>query len=146
MQTLLFLVHRIPFPPNKGDKIRSFNQLKALSKHYKIFLGTFIDDPEDKKYAAELEAYCEDIFAVPIDPNYRKLWSTTGILNGLPLSIQFYKCSQLSKWVRTTIKREKIEKVLCFSAAMAQFVDSPAYEHCVRVIDFVDVDSAKWRE
>ena len=146
MQTLLFLVHRIPFPPNKGDKIRSFNQLKALSKRYKIFLGTFVDDPEDRKHIAALEAFCEDIFAVPINPSYRKLWSTTGILNGLPLSVQFYKCSQLSEWVRTTIKRENIEKVLCFSAAMAQFVDSPEYEHCVRVIDFVDVDSAKWRE
>ena len=146
VQTLLFLVHRIPYPPNKGDKIRSFNQLKALSKKYRVFLGTFIDDPADKEYLKELESYCEEVFPVSIDPAYRKLLSLSGIPRGLPLSVEFYKSSQLRRWVRTTIERENIEKILCFSAAMAQFVMGPHYEHCARVIDFVDVDSAKWRE
>ena len=35
-EPLLFLCHRIPFPPNKGDKIRSFNLLKKLRKFEKL--------------------------------------------------------------------------------------------------------------
>lgn len=39
MANLLYLVHRIPYPPNKGDKIRSFHFLKALAAEYDVFLG-----------------------------------------------------------------------------------------------------------
>jgi len=47
MDELLYLVHRIPYPPNKGDKIRSFNLLKHLAQSYKVHVGAFIDDVED---------------------------------------------------------------------------------------------------
>jgi len=53
---LLFLVHRIPYPPNKGDKIRSFNILKHLAKTYRVHVGAFVDNPDDWRYQAELEA------------------------------------------------------------------------------------------
>ncbi len=55
MKNLLFLVHRIPYPPNKGDKIRSYNFLKGLADHYTIHLAAFIDDPEDWQYIAKVE-------------------------------------------------------------------------------------------
>jgi hypothetical protein len=42
---LLYLVHRMPYPPNKGDKVRSYHLLKHLQQHHRVFLGTFIDDP-----------------------------------------------------------------------------------------------------
>ena len=45
MESLLFLAHRLPFPPNKGDKVRSFHFLQHLAERYRVFLGTFIDDP-----------------------------------------------------------------------------------------------------
>ena len=50
MDGLLFLAHRIPFPPNKGDKIRSFHLLRHLSARYQIHLGAFVDDPDDWQY------------------------------------------------------------------------------------------------
>jgi polysaccharide biosynthesis protein PslH len=50
MEGLLFLAHRIPFPPNKGDKIRSFHLLRHLSTRYEIHLGAFVDDPDDWQY------------------------------------------------------------------------------------------------
>ncbi|MBV1920997.1 MAG: hypothetical protein KUG73_09965 [Pseudomonadales bacterium] len=46
-EPLLFLVHRIPYPPNKGDKIRSFNMLRWLSKRYDVYLGCFVDDASE---------------------------------------------------------------------------------------------------
>ena len=47
---LLYLVHRIPYPPTKGDKVRSFNILRQLAKRHRIFLGTFFDHPDDVQY------------------------------------------------------------------------------------------------
>lgn len=44
---MLYLVHRMPYPPNKGDKVRSYHLLKHLVSKHRVFLGTFIDDPAD---------------------------------------------------------------------------------------------------
>ena len=48
MANLLYLVHRLPYPPNKGDKVRSYHLLKHLARQHRVFLGTFIDDPDDE--------------------------------------------------------------------------------------------------
>lgn len=58
MKDLLFLAHRIPYPPNKGDKIRSYHFLKHLTSTYNIHLGTFIDDANDWKYTKTLDSIC----------------------------------------------------------------------------------------
>ena len=58
MESLLFLVHRLPFPPNKGDKVRSFHLLRHLAQRYRVFLGTFVDDPADWPHVEALRALC----------------------------------------------------------------------------------------
>ena len=62
MEELLFLAHRIPFPPNKGDKIRSFNALRFLSRHYRVHVGAFVDDPLDWQRVDELKALCAETY------------------------------------------------------------------------------------
>ncbi|MFZ1712276.1 MAG: sugar transferase, partial [Nitrosomonas sp.] len=57
MQALLYLTHRIPYPPNKGDKIRSFHILQHLSQHYRVFLGTFVDDEQDWQHVDKVRSY-----------------------------------------------------------------------------------------
>ena len=54
MESILFLAHRLPFPPNKGDKVRSYHFLKHLAARYRVFLGTFVDDPLDWKHVEKL--------------------------------------------------------------------------------------------
>ena len=65
---LLYLVHRLPYPPNKGDKVRSFNLLRHLASKHRVFLGTFIDDPQDEIYVDKLPAYCADLNIVRLSP------------------------------------------------------------------------------
>ena len=48
MAGILFLTQRIPYPPNKGERIQSFNMLRHLTQRYRVLVGTFIDDPADK--------------------------------------------------------------------------------------------------
>ena len=55
MKNILFLAHRIPFPPNKGDKIRSYHFLSYLTTIYNVYLGAFIDDPNDWQYTEKLD-------------------------------------------------------------------------------------------
>ena len=142
---LLFLAHRIPYPPNKGDKIRSYNLLKALAKDYRIFLGAFVDDQLDWKYQSELTEYCEEVFLLELNSR-RKYISLKGVLTGEALSLPYYRQTRMQNWVDQKIADQQIERVFVYSSAMAQYVQSEHFDHLHRVIDFVDVDSEKWRE
>ncbi len=144
MENLLFLVHRIPYPPNKGDKIRSFHFLKALSQHYTIYLGTFIDDPNDWQYVDTVKGYCRETCIQSLNPVQAKIKSLTGLLTGEALSLPYYKNHELRKWVNGVIERHRIRKVLIFSSVMGQYVLNR--EDLTLIADYVDVDSDKWRQ
>ena len=142
MEPLLFLSHRIPFPPNKGDKVRSYHLLKFLASRYRVFLGTFIDNPEDEVEVARLREYCEDWLVVKLRPVRARLRSLIGVATNEALTLPYYRSSALRAWVRSTVARHRINRSLVFSSAMAQYVeDLPTL---TRVVDFVDVDSEKW--
>lgn len=141
---LLYLVHRIPYPPNKGDKIRSFHFLLALAAEYQIFLGTFVDDPDDKQHRDALETFCVDTCCIDLNSQFGKIKSLTGLLNGEALSLPYYRNRELQEWVDKTIAEQNIERVMIFSSPMAQYVEKYTNLYCVA--DFVDVDSDKWRQ
>lgn len=146
MQDLLFLVHRIPFPPNKGDKVRSFHLLRHLAKHYRVWLGTFVDDPDDWRQVDEVRQFCADLYCAPLDPRRAKLFSLRGMATGEPLTLPYYRHAGLQIWVDRVIEEQHIERALVFSSAMAQYVRLPRHTGLTRVMDFVDVDSAKWAQ
>lgn len=91
MKNLLFLVHRIPYPPNKGDKIRSYNFLKGLAEHYNIHLVAFIDDPEDWQYVGKIEALTDTSLLVNLNSSIAKVKSLTGLLTNKALSLPYYQ-------------------------------------------------------
>lgn len=143
---ILYLCHRIPYPPNKGDKIRSFNLLKALSEQYEVHLGCFVDDDFDYQYVDKLAQWCVEYKCRPQKKWRAKLKGMTAFLTGQPITIPYYSDVQLQRWVDHTLEHYDIDTVVVFSSSMAQFVDKPQYQTLHRVIDFVDVDSDKWRQ
>ncbi|MEI6333031.1 MAG: TIGR03087 family PEP-CTERM/XrtA system glycosyltransferase [Methylococcaceae bacterium] len=144
MENLLFLVHRIPYPPNKGDKIRSYHFLKYLADTYSIYLGAFIDDPNDWQYTDKLDAICAKTCYLELNPLKAKIKSLQGLLTGEALSLPYYKSQLMQEWIDSTLKTHAIKKVLIFSSVMAQFINKT---HDVEMfVDFVDVDSDKWRQ
>jgi len=68
MAKILYLVHRMPYPPNKGDKVRSYHLLRHLASQHQVFLGTFVDDPEDMAHIDTLRQWCADVKALPLHP------------------------------------------------------------------------------
>ncbi|MBV5307935.1 TIGR03087 family PEP-CTERM/XrtA system glycosyltransferase [Chromatium okenii] len=144
MEDLLFLVHRIPYPPNKGDKIRSFHLLQYLSRYYRIHLGTFIDQPTDQQYCETVQSYCTSTWFGKLSPHYAKINSIIGLLNGEALTLPYYYQRGLEKWVKAQCAKHHITRVLVYSSAMAQYVLDAEFSTMQRIIDFVDVDSEKW--
>lgn len=144
--SLLFLCHRIPYPPNKGDKIRSYHLLKYLSQHYQVYLGTFIDDPEDWQYQPLVADMCTDSCFVKLDPRTAKLKSMLGFITNEALSLPYYKNKALGHWVKAITAQHHIEKLVVYSSVMAQYVMTPKVDFINTVIDFVDIDSDKWQQ
>lgn len=144
MEALLFLAHRLPFPPNKGDKIRSFHLLKHLAQRYALHVGTFVDDDADLPHVPTLAGLCAQLHTERIAPRGRKLMSLRALVTGEALSVVYYRSAAMQRWVDDTIARHGITKAVVFCSTMAQYLD--AHPQVRRIVDLVDVDSAKWSE
>lgn len=144
MAQLLYLVHRLPFPPNKGDKVRSFHLLKHLAARHDIFLGTFVDDPDDEQHLPAVRAFCADMHVARLDPKLAKLRSAMGLLNGNALTLEYYRDRALADWVRKFDGSRTIDATVVFSSAMMQYAELKPGTPLL--IDFVDVDSFKWAQ
>lgn len=143
---LLMLVHRIPYPPNKGDKIRSYHLLRHLAAEHEVHLGAFVDDPNDWPHRGALEALCATVRLVPLRPLARRVLSLSGMASGEALSLPYYRNGAMQRWVDETIQRRSISHVVVFSSTMAQYVQGSRYARLRRVADLCDVDSDKWRQ
>jgi len=144
VKDLLLLIHRIPYPPNKGDKIRSYHLLKHLARHYRVHLATFVDDPDDWQYVPHVEALCASSHFAGMKPLVARVRSLQALVKNRSLSLEYYRDASLARWVDETVAKHRIERVLVFSSAMAQYADP--YRSARRVVDFCDVDSDKWRQ
>ena len=144
---ILFLAHRIPYPADKGDKIRSFNEIKYLSKNHDIYLGTILDQESDKSYIVELEKYCKEIYAVHFD---KKLKLLKNLFTDKPFSISNFYDISLQDYVNATLREKKIEAVICFCSSMAEYVlrntqlIENGFAGTTLIMDYVDLDSDKW--
>ena len=144
MQHLLFLVHRIPYPPTKGDKVRSYHVLKYLAERYRVHLGAFVDDAADLEHVGALRDLCEECHLVRLRPVLAKVRSVVGLVTNEPLTLPYYRSASMLRWVNERLRATPMQGVLAFSSAMAQYGMS-ATGVC-RVADLVDVDSDKWRQ
>lgn len=144
MDDLLLLVHRIPYPPNKGDKIRSYHLLQHLAAHYRVHLATFVDDPDDWQHRTRVQALCTSSHFAPLHPAMARVRSLGALLGNRSLSLDYYRNAELRDWVAQTMATHKVKRIVVFSSAMAQYAEP--YPQARRVVDLCDVDSDKWRQ
>jgi sugar transferase (PEP-CTERM/EpsH1 system associated) len=144
VENLLLLIHRMPYPPNKGDKIRSYHLLRHLAQHYRVFLGTFVDDADDWRHVPRLEALCAGSHFARLNPLTARMRSLGALLANRSLSLDYYADRGMAAWVDGVMAAQKIDRILVFSSPMAQYAE--AYPQARRVVDFCDVDSDKWRQ
>lgn len=143
MADILFLAHRLPWPPDRGDKIRSHWLLRKLAELGPVHLGCFSDDANDEAYLPEVNNVCASLYVEQrIKPQWRA--GLEALASGKPVSLTSFASDGLAQWVERTIADHEIEHVLTFSGQMAQFL--PADYAGRFVMDFADVDSAKFEQ
>lgn len=142
----LFLSQRIPYPPNKGDKIRSWHFFRHVAETHRMHLGCFIDDPADWADANAVRKLCASACIRPLAPRRAKLRSLAGLATREALTLPYFRSRALHDWVAETVRRHAPALIFVFYSAMAQYVLDLPRGTARLVLDMVDMDSQKWRQ
>lgn len=139
---ILYIAQRLPYPPNRGDRIPTFNHIRFLSRHHTVHVASLLESEQEMEYVAKLTDWAE---TVTVELQGLKLrWSgmVRALLDGRPLSLGHFRNEAFAEKVQTLIREKGIEAVVVFSSSMAQYVESN--RDLVRVMNFCDMDSQKW--
>lgn len=141
MSGILFLAHRVPFPPDRGDKIRSHHVLRALAELAPVHVGCFAETAADRVAGADL-ANLAATWCMPTRTKPLPMAGLEAIVRGEPVSLTAFRHAELTAWVAQTLERYPIDTIYVFSGQMGQYV--PAGWQGRLVVDLVDIDSAKF--
>jgi len=136
---ILFLAHRTPYPPDRGDKVRSHHILRHLSRLGRVHLAAFANDARDIGHEGALAAWCADATIVPrTKSNARAAIEALG--SGRPVSLTAFDAPTMRATIKALLAARRYDAIYVYSGQMAQYLPADARF----VMDFVDVDSAKF--
>ncbi len=143
-KTILYLANRVPYPPDKGDKIRTFHQIEHLSRSHDVYCGCFAESPSELDYAQVLRKWCREVIAIPWRPVSAALGALPRWLSGHPLTVAAYASRAMRRGVARLSACVELDAVVAFSSMMAPY--ALAVRAVRRVVDLCDVDSEKWAD
>lgn len=138
---ILFLSHRIPYPPDKGDKIRSLQLVRYLSRRHNLRIVAAADNADDAQHARALKDYAEAVEVIPFGRPGALARTALGLVTGRSLSVAYFPGRQLGAAARRLAAVKRPDVVVAFSSQVAP----AAFRLGVPVVlDLVDRDSVKW--
>jgi len=140
---ILFLAHRLPWPPDRGDRIRSWHMLEALAKLRPVHVITPLDSAADHQHIAKVESIAASV-TTAARPASKGIAVARALLTGLPASVSLFSVPALHQAVRNRLATGKIDTIFAFSGQMANYV--PEGLDARFIMDFVDMDSAKFAQ
>jgi sugar transferase (PEP-CTERM/EpsH1 system associated) len=151
LKRLLFIAHRIPFPPNKGDKIRSFHLLQFLSSRYTIDIAFLVDDINDLQYLDALKPFASSIFYEVIPPTKKITAALFAFAQHTPISIPYFYSKKLQNSLDSHLSGHIPSCIFCFSSPTAEYVFRSQHADQLQqssrmIMDLIDLDSLKWSQ
>lgn len=148
---ILILSHRVPFPPNKGEKIRTFHQLQHLSElgHQIDLFSPYEDDSELEHFESLRNSLCHSVTTAALAPKALRLFA--GLVKGQSLSVANFYIQSLQKKFDAFLAANKVDAILCSASSVAEYIfNSKVLANAVNkpllIMDFMDVDSDKWSQ
>ncbi len=145
---VLFLSHRIPFPPNKGEKIRAHAVISHLAQNHTVHVGAFVDDPADLAYTDALRSLAGGECYLPeLNPKLVYPMGLAALFRGGPITTSYFGSKGMEAWVSQLLAKRRIDCAYVFSSAMAPYLmHRREFDPGKVVLDLVDVDSDKWQQ
>ncbi len=141
---IFFICRRVPFPPDRGDKIATFNEIRHLSAKHEVHVFCLGDGADDLDNIAGLNEYAKSITAVPVEPAAIKLRALKALLFGQPLSVAALNEATLHDAIRQEFAKLRPDLILVYSCNVAQFAEH--FSSVPRIMQFGDLNSLKWRQ
>ena len=142
---ILYLVHRVPFPPDKGDRIRSFHLLKFLAARAEVDLACLADERVPDAAQGTLEAVCRRVAVCSLGPRTRWLRAIGSLAAGRTATEGLFYSRKLKQTIGRWRRETRYDAVLAFSSSMVQYLDDGDVDHrAITIVDLVDVDSQKF--
>ena len=141
---ILFVCHRLPFPPNRGGKIRPFNMIQHLSRKHEVTVASLAETEQELRDGAGLEKHCEKVIAELLPKPVRWRQACTALCTSEPSSVAYFRSIDLHRRVQKVLREQKFDCAIVHCAFVAQYV--LGWEGGLRWLDYGDLDSGKWTE
>ncbi|QDU20065.1 TIGR03087 family PEP-CTERM/XrtA system glycosyltransferase [Urbifossiella limnaea] len=141
---VLYLTHRVPFPPDKGDRIRNYHMLRGLAARGRVWLGCLADEPVSAETRSELDRLCERVAIVPAAGTRKWLRAGWSVLSGGSISEGIFREPALFDVVRGWAKEAGFAAAVVSASSLAPYLAGDALAGVLRFVDLMDVDSQKW--
>lgn len=141
---VLFLTHRVPYPPDRGDRIRSFHLLKFLAARCEVHLTCLADEPVPSLTLQALTSLCKRIEVASVDNQSRWFRAASSVAHGRSASEGLFASPQLRRIVTAWSNEIQYDAVLVFCSSMFPYVVTPGLKGVPLIVDLIDVDSQKW--
>jgi sugar transferase (PEP-CTERM/EpsH1 system associated) len=142
---VLFLSQRVPYPPDRGDRITTYHFLSHLvDRGAEVRVGCLAEEDRDEASVAALREIVTEVCAPRIRRPLRKLTSLRSLLTGASMTTTFFRHRALQRTVDRWVREHAPDLVHVYSSSMAQYVlhhDAP-----FRLMQFAELDSDKWRQ
>jgi polysaccharide biosynthesis protein PslH len=141
---ILFLCHRLPYPPKRGGKIRPFNMIRHLSRRHEVTVATVARSAAEVAEGQDLRKYCHELHVGQI-PTYAG-WGRFGLYTATtyPATFGYFYSPALDRTVQTLLATRDFEAIFVHCSSMGPYV--ARHRGCRKMLDYGDADSEKWLE
>jgi sugar transferase (PEP-CTERM/EpsH1 system associated) len=136
---LLVILSRVPYPLDKGDKLRAFNQIKQLSKNHKIILFALNDSYLDGEALSELKKYCSAISIIKFSKFTIFFNLVRALFNGLPFQVGYFHFKAAQKKIDELIQKHQPDHIYCQLIRTTEYVKK--HTSIPKTLDYMDVFS-----
>ncbi len=147
---VLMLTHRVPYPPDRGDRIRSYHLLKLLAEHAEVSLATLADEPVNLDTNRVLHGLTRQLAIVPLSRWAGRCRAAGAILRGRAVTPEYHYDRKLAATITAWQTEQPFDAVLTFCSGMVRYTRLIPHASAMNqkgakhVMDLVDVDSVKW--
>jgi polysaccharide biosynthesis protein PslH len=141
---VLFLAHRVPYPLDKGDRIRTFHILRFLARRAKVHLACLADEPVTEEAVAALTGICHRLHIVPLGHKTRLLRALGSLVCGRTITQGAFSSAGLRRVLLQWTKETKFHAAMASASSMAPYLRLRELANIPAVLDLMDVDSEKW--
>ena len=141
---ILYLAQRVPYPPDRGDKITTYHEVRHLARHHDVAVACLADGEADLAHVASLTGWTTSVDAVLLRPVAARVRALGALARALPFTVAYFNEGELHRRVAARLKARRFDAILVYSSGMAQFVEP--YRDLPRVMQFADLDSLKWEQ